>query len=142
MSEPQRLLLARQHLSRAEAEYQSADGLFHLEEGLALLDEVIAGDSSEFHKVAQNLASAYSTRIYACIRRLVDTDRAIPEPLLEHLFKVALAFDHYNFDLPAEARSTKIKLVRDLIDRYYEGHPPDVKRAAVEKLAAITRKRK
>jgi len=64
MIEPPQLLSAREHLSRAEAKYRSEDGLFHLEEGLALLEEVMAGDSPEYRTVAQNLASTYSTKIY------------------------------------------------------------------------------
>ena len=65
----------------------------------------------------------------------------MPEPDLEHLFKVVLAFDERSFELPEEARATKVSLVRDLIDRYYEGHSPETKRAALEQLAEITRKR-
>lgn len=141
MAEPRQLLSAREHLARAEAGYRSKDGLYHLEEGLTLLEEVIAGESPEFRKLALNLASVYSTKIYGGIKRLVDTDRGLPEPELEHLFKVVLAFDERSFELPAEARSTKVSLVRDLIDRYYEGHSPEVKRAALEQLAEISRKR-
>ena len=88
--------------------------------------------------MAQNLVATYSNRIYACVRKLVDTDRGLPEPDLEHLFRVVLAFDHRGFDLPADARSTKIDLARQLIDRYYEGHSPAEKRTALERLAMIS----
>jgi hypothetical protein len=138
MVEPLQLLSAREHLSQAEAKYRSEEGLFHLEEGLALLEEVIAGDSPEYRTVAQNLASTYSTRIYDCVKKLVETDRGLPEPDLEHLFRVVLAFDQRSLDLPADARLTKINLVRHLIDRYYEGHSPAEKRAALEQLAKIS----
>ena len=40
--------------------------------------------------------------------------------------------------MPADARLTKINLVRQLIDRYYEGHAPAAKRAALEQLARIS----
>lgn len=141
MVEPPQLLSAREHLSQAEAKLRSEDGLFHLEEGLALLEEVIAGPAPEFRTVARNLASTYSTKICASIKKLVDTDRALPEPDLEHFFKVILAFDERGFDLPADARSTKIRLVQHLIDRYLEGHSPAEKRAALEHLAKISGKR-
>lgn len=141
MIEPPQLLSAREHLSRAEAKYRYEDGLFHLEQGLALLEEVMVGESLEFRTVAQNLASTYSTRIYRRIMNLVETDRGLPEPDLEHLFKVILAFDQRSFDVPVDGSSTKITLVRRLIDRYYEGHSPAAKHTALEKLAKLTSKR-
>jgi hypothetical protein len=98
----------------------------------------MTGDSFADRTVAQNLVATYANRIYACVRKLVDTDLALPEPDLEHLFRVVLAFDHRGFDLPADARSTKINLARRLIDRYYEGHSPAEKRTALERLAKIS----
>jgi hypothetical protein len=140
MAELRELQSAREHLARAEAGYRSRDGLYHLEEGLALLEEVMA-ESPDHRQLAQNLALTYFTKIYGGIKRLVESDRGLPEPDLEHLFKVVLAFDERSFELPAEARATKISLVRDLLDRYYEGHSPDAKRAALEQLEEISRKR-
>ena len=141
MNEPPDLLSARKHLARAESAYRTADGLSHLEEGLALLEEVIAGGAPEYRTLAQNLATTYSTKIYGCVRNLVEADRGLPEPELEHLFKVVLAFDELSFQLPDESRTTKIHLVRDLIDRYYEGHSPEARRAALEQLEQISRPR-
>jgi hypothetical protein len=138
MVEPPELRSAREHLSLAEAKYRSEEGLFHLEEGLALLEEVMAGASAEYRTVAQNLAATYSTKIYRAVKSLVDTDRGLPEPDLEHLFRVVLAFDQRSLDLPADARVTKVNLVRRLIERYYEGHSPAEKRAALEQLTKIS----
>jgi hypothetical protein len=141
MIEPPELASARKHLAHAESAYRTADGLYHLEEGLALLEEVIAGKSPEYRTLALNLAASYSTRIYGAVRKLVESDRGLPEPELEHLFKVVVAFDELSFQLPVESRTTKINLVRDLIDRYYEGHSPEAKRAALEQLAEISKER-
>ena len=138
MVDSPQLLAARERLSLAETQYRSEEGLLHLEEGLALLEEVMTGDSSADRTVAQNLVATYSNRIYDCVRKLVDTDRGLPEPDLEHLFRVVLAFDHRGFGLPADGRLTKINLVRRLIDRYYEGHSPAEKRTALERLAKIS----
>jgi hypothetical protein len=138
MVDSPQLRAARERLSLAETQYRSEEGLLHLEEGLALLEEVMTGDSFADRTVAQNLVATYANRIYACVRKLVDTDLALPEPDLEHLFRVVLAFDHRGFDLPAAARSTKINLARRLIDRYYEGHSPAEKRTALERLAKIS----
>lgn len=132
--EPAQLTSARDHLARAEAAYGTADGLFHLEEGLALLDEVIAADDECYTAVARNVAATYAARIYGSIGRLLQTDRAIPEPQLEHLFKVVLAFDEGDFALPANERTTKLGIARQLIERYYEGHPPERKGKALEEL--------
>lgn len=138
MIEPPQLRSAREHLARAEAMYRTAAGLAHLEEGLALLQEVLTGDAAGDRLVARNLACTYATKIYGCVQQLVERDRGLPEPDLEHLFKLILAFDQIGFDLPAEARSTKIKLVRRLIHRYYEGHSPTEKRKALEQLTEIS----
>ena len=138
MVEPRQLHDARRHLSQAEANYRSEDGLFHLEEGLALLEEVM-GCSDPAHRVlAHNLAETYSSKIFRAVTTLVGADRGLPEPQLEHLFKVVLAFDEHGFELPAEARSAKISVVEQLVNRYYEGHSPEEKRKVLEELAKIS----
>ena len=142
MNETRQLRAAREHLSKAEAKYRTEEGLFHLEEGLALLEEVMASALSPDRTVAQNLAATYSTRVFACVGNLVETDRGLPEPDLEHLFKLVLVFDERGFELPADARATKISLVERLIERYYEGHSAQDKRAAFEQLAKISGRRR
>lgn len=137
MIEPRDLLTARQHLARAEANYRSKEGFFQLEEGLALLDEVIAGQDARHRVIAQNLASTYAAKIYGAVAKLLEKDRAVPEPDLEHLFRIILAFDNGAFDLPAEARATKIAIARQLLERYYEGHPAEAKLGALEELAQL-----
>ena len=141
MSESTRLKSARQHLTLAEARYRSADGLFHLDEALSLLEEVVASDSAEHATVARNLAATYAARIHGTVRERLQTDRAVPEPELEHLFKVVLLFDQRGFELPAESRANKIDLVRLLIDRYYEGRPAAEKQAMLDELTKIAQPR-
>jgi hypothetical protein len=138
MLEPRPLTSARAHLSRAETAYDTKEGLRRLEEGLALLDEVIATDSADYGTVARNLATTYSNRIVSAIRARVETDHAIPEPDLEHLFKVMLAFDQVDFELPADAPALKISIARRLIDLYYEGCSPADKEKALQQLAQIS----
>jgi len=137
MTEPSRLAAARRHLSQAEADFRSDDGLFHLAEGLALLEEVALDGETKYRTIATNLLSAYSERICGSIRNLVASDRGLPQPELEHLFKVLLAFDAGNLELPDYVRSLKIDVVRRLIDFYYEGHPAEEKRKALKRLAGI-----
>jgi hypothetical protein len=130
MTEPRELLAAREHLARAEASYRSAAGL-------GLLDDLLSAKSSAHRAVAENLAKTYATRIYRSITTLLAGDRAVPEPQLEHLFKVVLAFDQSEVELPDNARAVKIEIARRLIDRYYEGHSPEHKRKALEQLTKI-----
>jgi hypothetical protein len=139
MIEPRQLSSAREHLSRAEAAYDTKEGLRRLEEGLALLDEVIATDAADYGTVARNLATTYSNRIVNAVRARVEADRAMPEPDLEHLFKVMLAFDQVDFELPADARSLKISIARRLTDRYFEGCSPTEKDNALRQLTQISR---
>jgi hypothetical protein len=137
VSEPRELLTAREHLARAEASYGSAAGLAELELGLGLLDDVMSANNSSHRAIAANIAKTYSTRIYRSIAALLGGDRAVPEPQLEHLFKVVLAFDQSDVELPDNARAIKVEIARRLIDRYYEGHSPEQKRRALEQLTKI-----
>jgi hypothetical protein len=137
MSEPRELVAAREHLARGEASYRSAGGLAELEQGIGLLDDVMSGKDARHRAIAQNIAKTYTTRIYASISALLEADRAVPEPLLEHLFKVVLAFDQSEIDLPDNARAVKVEIARRLIDRYYEGHSAEYKRQALEQLTKI-----
>ena len=138
MPEPRDLAKARQCLKRAEAAWRSEAGLSLLADGLALLEDVIGGSDGAASVTARNVAASYATRIYERIRELVSADAQLPEPDLEHLFKLVLAFDSIGVGLPPEARDLKIEVVRRLIDRYYEGHPPERKQQAYEELAQIT----
>ncbi len=138
MAEPQSLLSARKHLARAESDYRSEDGLVHLEEGLGLLADVALDGEPEHRRVAANLLSTYSAKICESVKTLVESDPALPEPDLEHLFKVLLAFDTDEFELPAFVHTLKIDVVKRLIDRYYEGYSDEDKRKALEQLAGIT----
>jgi hypothetical protein len=139
MSEPRELLAAREHLARGEASYRSAAGLAELELGIALLDDVMSAKDKQHRTIAENIAKTYTTRIYGSIAALLDSDRAVPEPLLEHLFKVVLAFDQSSIELPDNARAVKVEIARRLIDRYYEGHSPERKREALEQLTKISK---
>lgn len=137
MIEPRELLAAREHLARGEASYGSAAGLAELEQGLGLLDDLMSGKNASHRAVAANIAMTYATRIYRSIAGLLNGDRAVPEPQLEHLFKVVLAFDQSEVELPDNAREVKVEIARRLIDRYYEGHSPERKREALEQLTKI-----
>lgn len=137
MIEPRELQAAREHLARGEASYGSAAGLAELEQGLGLLDDLMSGKNESHRAVAANIAMTYATRIYGSISRLLNGDRAVPEPQLEHLFKVVLAFDQSEVELPDNAREVKVEIARRLIDRYYEGHSPERKRQALEQLTKI-----
>ncbi len=75
--------------------------------------------------------------MFGSIKTLVETDRGLPEPELERFFRMILAFDQTDVELPADAAAIKIELVRRLIDRCYEGYSPEEKRKAVQRLEEI-----
>jgi len=141
MPESGELKAARRFLAEAEDELASQDGLARLTEGLRVLDGVIETGAAAEAKTARNLAASYASRVYARIRSLLDHDAQVPEPELEHYFKVVLAFDQVSASLPPEATELKLAVVRALIERYYEGHPPERKRAALAELANLGRSR-
>ena len=139
MPEPRELTKARRCLARAEASLGSADGLTQLVEGIALLDEVI-GAGNAAASTARNLAATYAARIYARVRDAIASDEQVPEPELEQFFKVVLAFDSLGDALPESAQELKLAVVRRLIDRYYEGHPPERKQRALDELSQLARR--
>ena len=116
--------------------------MVRLKEGLGLLDDLIGTGPAPEARTARNLAATYASRIYARLRDLVAGDAQIPEPELEHYFKVVLAFDRVVEALPPSAAELKVAVVRALIERYYEGHPPERKRAALAELANLGRERR
>ena len=139
MPESRELSAARVCLAEAETSLASADGLARLTDGLERLNDILeTGDRAEA-RTAGNLAASYAARCYARIRDRLERAAQVPEPELEHWFKVVLAFDQVQDAVPAAAADLKIGVVRALIERYYEGHPPEKKRAALEQLAALRR---
>lgn len=141
MKESRTLTDARGCLAEAEAALETAPGLTRLAEGLELLDDLLVTGSQAEARTARNLASTYADRIYARIGAVLAAHPQLPEPRLEHLFKVALAFDRINVALPPTATELKVAVVRALVDRYYEGHPEERKRQIIEQLAALRTQR-
>ena len=137
MSEPQELIDARRCLASAEADLGSEEGLAQLTEGLALLDDVIGVAPQAAERTARNLASTYATRVYGHVADSLSRDPGLPEPVLEHFFKLVLAFDRVSAVVAPSAHALKIDVVRRLIDRYYEGYPPERKQRVLEELAQL-----
>ena len=135
--EPDPLKSAREHLAQAEAEFRTEDGLHHLEEGLALVQDIVIDGEATQREIAENLLNTYSGKICDAIRRLVHADPRLPEPELQHSFAVLLAFDAVDVDLPDYVRALKIDVVRRLIDLHYEGYPEAEKQKMLEQLAGI-----
>jgi len=139
MAEPKELVEARRSLAAAEARLGVAESLVSLRRGVALLKDVIEEGAGTAAKTAQNVAATYAKRIYERIGAQMVADAQLPEPELEHYFNVVLAFDEIGAALPRSAARLKIDVVRALIERYYEGHPPEKKREALEQLARLGR---
>jgi hypothetical protein len=128
-------------MAEAEAAWSSADGLMRLTDGLGRLADIIETGAAAEARTASNLAATYAGRFYGRVRDKLAGDAQVPEPELEHCFKVVLAFDQVQGALPPAAADLKIAVVKALVERYYEGHPPERKRAALEQLASLGRAR-
>jgi hypothetical protein len=137
MPESRDLSAARLCLAEAEGAWSSADGLAKLLDGLGRLTDLIELGSKADARTASNLAASYADRFYGRVRDKLARDAQVPEPELEHCFKVVLAFDQVRDALPPAASKLKIDVVKALIERYYEGHSPAKKRAALEQLASL-----
>ena len=132
MREPRELESARAHLARAESQFGSRDGLVHLQEGLALLEDLIEGGSA-LAAIARNVGTAYCSTIYRRIASRVSSAAPIPEPELERLFETMRCFDDVGLELPDDARALKVEVVKRLLALYTEG------RSAAEKLRVSER---
>src|SRR5688572_20700662 len=88
MAESKTLSAARLCLAEAEAAWSSADGLGRLMEGLERLTDVIEMGSKTEARTASNLAASYAGRFYGRVRDKLVRDAQVPEPELEHCFKV------------------------------------------------------
>ncbi len=141
MPESRELAAARVSMAEAEASFSSADGLGCLVDGLGRLADIIETAAPAEAKTAANLAATYAGRLYARVRERLECDAQVPEPELERYFKVVLAFDQVQEALPPAAAELKIDVVKALVERYYEGHPPAKKRAVLEQLADLKRSR-
>jgi hypothetical protein len=137
MNESRELAGARASLAAAETAWASAEGLARLEDGLDALADIIDAGKPPEARIAGNLAASYAGRFYGRVRAKLERDAQVPEPELEHYFKVVLAFDRVQSALPAAAAELKIGVVAALVERYYEGHPPEKKRAVLEQLSAL-----
>jgi hypothetical protein len=136
VEEPQALTRARRRLSRAEARYLSVEGLADLEEALLLLEGCVVSREAHTRETAANLFRSYSQRLFARVAAALD-EPATPEPLLEHMFKLLLAFDQAGLELPPTARSTKVKLVERLIELYFEGGSAAERQEMLQRLARL-----
>lgn len=138
MEEPRDLREARRRLARAEAALETEAGLLDLEEGLGLIDAVLADPAAHSQRqIAVNLGRTYAARIHERIARQLEAGRNLPEPVLRHAFAVLRSFDGASFDVPP-ASTLKIELVRRLIDLYYEGYSQEDKQRAYDELAEIS----
>ncbi len=135
--EPDALRDARAHLAEAEATLMSANGLFHLQEGIAALEASLDRDP-RVGQVASNIGRTYVVKVYERVREKIAA-ASVPEPVLEHLFALVRAFDNTSFEPPADARAVKVEVVRRLVDLYYEGYPAADKERAYEQLANLSR---
>lgn len=137
MTEPSDLVAARALLSRAEDGFRTPRAIAQFEEGLELLEEIVQTGTTDQQRLARNIAKAYVEKVYASVAALLATRHAPPEPELEHLFKLILVFDAAGVALPENAKETKLRLARELLRCYLEGHAPEEKRAALEALLSL-----
>jgi ABC-type thiamine transport system substrate-binding protein len=138
MSESKTLQAARRQLARAEARFDAPESILNLHEGIALLDELVQSGGAEV-SIARNVATAYAEKLFARVQKSIQIDRAVPQPILEHYFKMMLAFDAGYFEFPYESRAIKIAVAHRLIELLYEGYPDAQKQAALRQLSEMTR---
>jgi CRP-like cAMP-binding protein len=136
MKDPKQLEIARAHFARAESRYASPVALEDVEKALAALEEIRDRDD-EITALSERIAFTYATRLCDHLQRLLRTDAHIPEPQLEHFFKLLRAFDDSIIELPAVARQLKIEFAKRLIDHYLEGHSAEEKAKALRQLLDI-----
>ena len=120
MREPRELDAARAHLARAESMFGTDDGVVHLQDGLALIEDLVEGGGPHT-TIARNVGAAYCTTIYRRIATRVSSAASVSEPELERLFETMRCFDDVGLELPEDARALKVEVVKRLLTLYTEG---------------------
>lgn len=137
-TEPAELAEARAHLEKFEAKMRTPDGLVHLSEGLALLENFRTGGASErFAEVASNLALAYAKKVQSEVESLISREPSIHLEVFDHWRKVFAEFDQSGFTLPQEVINARSKLWGRTIDKHVELMSPSERKDLLERLKAM-----
>ena len=139
MPESRELSAARVCLAEAETSLASADGLARLTDGLERLDDILETGSKAEARTAGNLAASYAAVFMPASAIGSSATPRCRSRSSSIGSRSCWRSTRSKTPCPAAAAELKIGVVRALIERYYEGHPPEKKRAVLEQLAALRR---
>lgn len=133
--EPYQISQAREHLAKFEKDMMSPEGLYHLSEGLSLLDEPADPESPSSHsELAQNIGNSYVSKACSVIDARLESQSSTTEPYLEKYFGVLTEIGCFDFGNKEEVRKLKIKTFKLLFDEYLQGYSVEEKKKLIRDL--------
>lgn len=129
---------ARKLLGLFEGEMESAQGLIHLSEALALLSGIRKESPSDIEKqVALNIALAYMKKTRARVEPQLSRNPPIRFENIEEWLKIFWEFEAFGFTLPQDIAATQSKLLTEKVTREIEFMSPYEKKEILKRLQAI-----
>lgn len=123
---------ARQALAEFEARMGSTEARRNLCKGLDLLDELCAAGGRQA-EMARNVGDAYVQKIEAFVSRQVKQGGAT-EPEAEHLFRLLLELESYEFGGQDRRSLLKISVLKLLVAHYFLGYSDEERNREVKRL--------
>ena len=133
MHEPDALTDARTHLSAAEDSFLGDQCEYHIDEGFALLEELIS-DAGEHEKVANNLGTAYFARMREMFVSALSDGSNATTPTLKRLLGIAHALERTAFSRGTDIGELRRRTASSLLTKHFDGYSDEEKQRMTEKL--------
>lgn len=124
-SETSQLAEAREHLGAAEANLFAEDSHHHVEEGFALLEDIVSSEADEAD-IAENTGKAYFAKLQALLAKVL-TDAATPEPVLKAVLRVTSVLDGSPFAQGSDIGELRRDAGKRLLGKYFKGYSAEEK---------------
>ena len=134
-TEPSEIAQAREHLKKFECDVMGKHGLYHISEGLALLEDYLESASiSNLSELAQNIGNTHVSNVCKFISDFLDSNESITEPNLESYFQLLLEIECFNFGNKEDIGKLKIKTIKLLFKEYFRGYSETEKKKIFKQL--------
>jgi hypothetical protein len=96
--EPTDLTKARDVLAQFEQDCLGKSALYHLSDGLSLLEDVIDSyEESKYSKIAKNIGNTYVSKFGNLIDNLIQSNDSIEEKSLKDYQELLIEIQHFSF---------------------------------------------
>ncbi len=134
-TEPSEIIQARKHLAKFECNIMGKDGVYHLSEGLTLLEDYLELASTSNHsELAQNIGNTYVSKACESIGAFLENKELITEPSLENYFKLLTELECFDFGNKEEIGKLKYETIKLLFKELFRGYSEAEKKKIFKQL--------